>query len=76
MKMLNRIIQKRLPFVRTYCSNYCKANDWIYSPFLASLVVGSFTTTIILNEVKRQTYILNKQIETLDNKISKQNEKI
>ena len=74
MKMLNRIIQKRIPFVRTYCR--CAANNWIYSPFLASLVVGSFTTTIILNEVKRQTYILNKQIETLDNKISKQNEKI
>ena len=74
MKMLNRIIQKRIPFVRTYCR--CAANDWIYSSFLASITVGSFTTIAILAEVKRQTYILNKQIETLENKISKQNEKI
>ena len=74
MKMLNRIIQKRIPFVRTYCR--CAANNWIYSPFLASITVGSITTSAILNVINNRTYILNKQIETLDNKISKQNEKI
>lgn len=67
MKMLTRIVQKRIPFVRMYCNNNCSAKDWIFSPMMASITATSVTSAMIINVIREEAYTIRViQMQQMD----------